>query len=672
MTLLYQNNLNLTDDVNHVSAILLDPMTPSEAAPACAALSEQLLPSSTLQQHSQDFFQQLNYLTYSGRYSQYQNYLVDGGAVALSSSGRTVKFSAAPPPSELLPVLCTQSSTANRPGTAVANSSTEISIVSNSNTYVGFRNQKAWRFIGIPYAETPERFTYSTISTARDQTIQATTYGSQCLQASVTPGGSEDCLFLNIQTPFIPRAGSRSDLKPVLFWIHGGGFTGGSGSAPDTDGSQWASREDIVVVTINYRLSTLGFLAVPNTALNGNYGIGDQTVALQVSIQSPDSPHAHPLKWTIENIAQFGGDPDRITLIGDSAGAGSVRVLLGSPKAIGKFQGAIAMSNLGGGVDLGLTGNYGTPYSSYYTIEQSYALAKNVISEVGCNTAALDEQVACLQAVNATTLQSTAPLARYVVQDGTYVDTPELVLTGPNPKTARVDVVFGGAANDGASFSTFPTAPIANESQGIQEALGISAAFAEDIINSGLFPYYDTGHPASDSFNVSQRVVTDNMFRCVDQATVYAGGHTGAFRSAYYYRNDRTLGGYNPNNLPGPANGDPNQPYYRLHGGDVAAYFGWQTPYRDAADLYYQQVVLGYYGAFIRTGVPVPPASLLAVRGYSTVAQALQESGPWQKITSQDGPVHLFDFPGSNTNFIDTEQCAFLNYSITYYTGSTH
>jgi hypothetical protein len=101
-------------------------------------------------------------------------------------------------------------------------------------------------------------------------------------------------------------------------------------------------------VTINYRLSTYGFLAVPGH-LPGNYGLADQITALD---------------WVIANIASFGGSPEGITIAGQSAGAGSVRVMLGSPKAIGKFQGAVGMSNLGLDFALGLGSGYGTTYSS--------------------------------------------------------------------------------------------------------------------------------------------------------------------------------------------------------------------------------------------------------------------------------------------------------------------
>lgn len=87
------------------------------------------------------------------------------------------------------------------------------------------------------------------------------------------------CFFLNIQTPYIPARGSKENLRPVHFWIHGGGFTGGSGAG--YNGDQLASREDVVTVTINYRLTTYGFLAVPGTDAKGNYGIGDQITALK-------------------------------------------------------------------------------------------------------------------------------------------------------------------------------------------------------------------------------------------------------------------------------------------------------------------------------------------------------------------------------------------------------
>ena len=278
LTLLYQNNLDFSNDYAHVGAILLDPMPASQAAGACAALHEQLLSQATIQAHSDDFYHSLAYNAYAGRATPFQQYLIANGTVALASN--TLKYPAAPRNNVRLPVLCTQSSNQNSASNAAPSATNQVSVAAAGNTYVGYRNQKSFRFLGIRYANQPERFTYSSLYTQRGQTVNATAYGSQCAQGG---SGSEDCLFLNIQTPYIPKAGSTSDLRPVVFWIHGGGFTGGTGADPGSDGGQLASREDLVTVTINYRLSTLGFLAIPGTGIKGNFGIDDQINALQVS-----------------------------------------------------------------------------------------------------------------------------------------------------------------------------------------------------------------------------------------------------------------------------------------------------------------------------------------------------------------------------------------------------
>ncbi len=162
-------------------------------------------------------------------------------------------------------------------------------------------------------------------------------YGPSCPQPQAElPMGrevgrmDEDCLYLNVWT------GSRvaDDRLPVMVWIHGGGFTQGSGAVPTYDGARLAAK-GVVVVTINYRLGPLGFLAHPQLSaesergLSGNYGILDQIAALQ---------------WVQANIEAFGGDPDRVTVFGESAGAVSVYCLMASPLARGLFHRAIAQS----------------------------------------------------------------------------------------------------------------------------------------------------------------------------------------------------------------------------------------------------------------------------------------------------------------------------------------
>ena len=154
LTLLYQNNLNFTDDVNHISAILLDPSTASNGAAGCAALNETLITQSALQAHSQDFINQLSYAFYAGRSTQDQKWHIASGQTA-QVSNKGLKFAKAGP-GNVLPVLCTQSSQSNTPSNAVASAANEIKISSSGNTFVGFRNKKSFRFQGIPCGPTSQ------------------------------------------------------------------------------------------------------------------------------------------------------------------------------------------------------------------------------------------------------------------------------------------------------------------------------------------------------------------------------------------------------------------------------------------------------------------------------------------------------------------------------------
>jgi len=174
-----------------------------------------------------------------------------------------------------------------------------------------------------------------------------------------------------------------------MFNIHGGGLTTGTGSDTSYDGGNLASRGDIVVVTINYRLTTLGFLALNDGITNGNYGFADQIVALD---------------WVRANIHDFGGDPDRITVMGQSAGASSVRALLASPKSIGKFAAALPQSNVGGS-------NIESVMSRYYTIQEEVSIAANpILVATGCINAT--SHIDCLRAYDAQALAELSTVAR--------------------------------------------------------------------------------------------------------------------------------------------------------------------------------------------------------------------------------------------------------------------
>ena len=150
-----------------------------------------------------------------------------------------------------------------------------------------------------------------------------------------TPEESEDCLYLNVWAPS-KTLGKKADL-PVALWIHGGAYMNGYGYEVTMDGDEWAKR-GVILVTINYRLGTLGFLSHPELTAqqgqSGNYGTMDQAAAL---------------RWVHDNIGQFGGDPSRITIFGQSAGAMSVKTLLVSPLSRNLMAGAIIQS--GGGLN---------------------------------------------------------------------------------------------------------------------------------------------------------------------------------------------------------------------------------------------------------------------------------------------------------------------------------
>ncbi len=197
-------------------------------------------------------------------------------------------------------------------------------------------------WLGIPYAQPPVgdlRFRPPRPAVPDRAPIDAIFEPPSCLQAPYPEGGfyfqplveaSEDCLYLNVWT----AAETSNDRLPVMVWIHGGALTRGSGSLPVYDGSALAQK-GVVVVTINYRLGAFGYLAhralsaESEHGVSGNYGVLDQVLALE---------------WVRDNIATFGGDPDRVTIFGESAGAWSVNVLQASPLARGLFHRVIGQS----------------------------------------------------------------------------------------------------------------------------------------------------------------------------------------------------------------------------------------------------------------------------------------------------------------------------------------
>jgi para-nitrobenzyl esterase len=279
---------------------------------------------------------------------------------------------------------------------------TESGVVIGSTT--GGVNQ----FLGIPYASPP-------VGSLRWRPpkrygffpgffLQATQFGSACTQ----PGGigGENCLFLNVFTPQAKSDDGWRDRDrrglPVMFWIHGGGLINGSSTAYNPE---LLVKKGVIVVTINYRLGFLGFLAQSaidaEGHLNGNYGLLDQQFAL---------------KWVRRNIANFGGDPDRVTIFGESAGGQSVYAHLASPLSSGLFRGAIAES--------GSYAEFQDYFFNVVTLAQAETTGTKsvpsgaaIADSVGCTS----QTAACLRAVPAATMVAQEPFPLYPFVDGTLL-----------------------------------------------------------------------------------------------------------------------------------------------------------------------------------------------------------------------------------------------------------
>jgi carboxylesterase type B len=507
-----------------------------------------------------------------------------------------------------------------------------------------FRDRLAFRFFGIRYAPQPRRFTYSVPYTGSGGSVSALTYGSQCVQGT---SGSEDCLFLNIWTNHLPKAGcnKKAALKPVMFWIHGGAFTGGTANDNTFDGGNLVSRGDVVLVAVNYRLSTLGFLALDDGVTNGNFGLADQINALD---------------WVRAHIADFGGDPDRITVFGQSAGAGSVRAMMASPKAVGKFANAIPLSNLGGI-------NYGTTYSQYYTIAQEVAVAASaILNATNCTSA--PSQVDCLRAVPATTLTSLSTVARYLVVDGTYLTSPQLSLTGPR---LPFNLMMGTMRDDGAPFINYPTTTNAT-------AYLSSSGFAPPP--PSLFPIPSGPNATLNLYNMTSRLATDGIFRCVDEATVARGLETGRLgQEVYYYEFDRSYQtrGWpmtsvcDPPKTPDHPDGDPALPYFKCHSGELYYVFGnlafQGLPERDGKDLPFERFVLDSFASFARTGNPNPDRGFLEARGFNGTAEEIEKAGQWKPARKGELSMRVLDWPSWQGGFREGSQCEGLGLGLGYY-----
>jgi para-nitrobenzyl esterase len=463
------------------------------------------------------------------------------------------------------------------------------------------------QFAGIPYAAPPVgplRWQPPAPAPAWPGLRDATRPGPRCIQDSATDVDrrrtSEDCLTLNVWTP--PPA---HELKPVMVWIHGGGFLNGSGDIYNA--RRLASRGDIVVVTINYRLGALGFLAHPSLGPAGdvgNYGFADQQAAL---------------RWVHDNIEKFGGDPGKVTIAGESAGGMSVCDHLVAPGSVGLFRSAIIQSG---------------PCQAQFDADTAQKVSRDYAAEAGCADPATAAE--CLRALPADRLQKSVFFGRIGTER----------LSGPVTGTATlpVDPITGFAQGRAADASVLIgiTADEFNVFTALQYIRGrpFDADHYPELLTEAFGPYAGViaQHYPPQRFGGSvalaySHAATDGVFAC---PTAGMGAALARTQSVYGYE-------FNDANAPSPeplrgapfpvAAGHSMELRYLFDIGDAAALKPAQQRLADQ--------MVDYWAEFVRSGSP---------------------GSDWPQLTNGDSHRRMLLQPDDNhviTTFEQAHDCGF-------------
>jgi para-nitrobenzyl esterase len=459
-------------------------------------------------------------------------------------------------------------------------------------------------FLGIPFAAPPlgsRRFAPPAPATPWSGVLETQQFRSSCPQppglVGNIPSTNEDCLYLNVYTPpnatiFDRRRGNDEDadgdrdddgkLLPVMVWIHGGGFV--DGGAASYIGTQLVATGNIIYVSIQYRLNVFGFLAstalsdASPRGLSGNYGFEDQQAAIA---------------WVVRNIAAFGGDPWRITIAGESAGAASVTNHLVSPFTA-PFAGAIGESTIG----IGPAG-----LSQESTLSQAKVAGDKFVAAVGCKTAT--DAVACLRSLPvATLLNASAAFGWRPIVDGVNIPL--------EPNTAirtgffrRVPILNGTNLTEGQLFAVLVLLQTGFPDEAAYEAL-ITQRFG-----SAAAPEILARYPASNFSTPLEAyaiVLTDSGFSCPASAAVRAISKHGV--PVYQYEFDE------PNAAPAavfiPL---PGFPWIDPHAVEMPYVFGGVLPGQifgegfapsdqTPARLALSAELMAYWTQFVKRGTP--------------------------------------------------------------------
>jgi para-nitrobenzyl esterase len=432
-------------------------------------------------------------------------------------------------------------------------------------------------FRGIPFAAPPvgaNRWRPPQPAADWQGIRPAKTFGAPCAQDSIAAAGgappaqsSEDCLYLNVWTP----AKTSAEKLPVMVWIYGGGFTAGATSVPLYSGEQLAER-GVVVVSVAYRLGPYGFLAHPalsaesKARVSGNYGLLDQIAGLD---------------WVKANIANFGGDPSKVTIFGESAGGISVSMLAASPLARGRFARAISQS----GGSFGATHSPPLPGENVQTLAQAERAGEALASRLGGSLVAMRTASTAEVTAASRSLQGVG----WPIMDGYIIpdDQHRLYEAGRFNDTP---VLIGFNSDEGALFGG-PVTRAAHES-GVKSRYG---KFAEEIL--ATFPA-----SGDDGTQGSRDLATDVMFgwHTLDWAKL----QTKRSRNPvylYYFDNKPP---YPIGNRLASARGAPHAselPYVFEHLGQQAT-----MPWR-SEDHAISETMAAYWTNFAKTGDPNGP-----------------------------------------------------------------
>ncbi|WP_205412275.1 carboxylesterase/lipase family protein [Sphingomonas crusticola] len=429
-------------------------------------------------------------------------------------------------------------------------------------------------FRGIPFARPPIgdlRWREPQPVRSWDGIRPADQFGPRCMQKHMwddmffrSPSASEDCLYLNVWTPAELRAASSAKL-PVLVYIYGGGFIAGDASEPRYDGAAMASH-GMVVVTLNYRLGIFGFFAHPQLSgesghhASGNYGLLDQAAALA---------------WVRRNIAQFGGDPKRITIGGESAGSMSVSALMVSPLSRKNIAGAIGES---GSVMMSAK----TP-----TLAEGEAAGMSYAESLQVPTLA---QLRAIPADKLLEVQSYGGARFGPLVDGYFLPEPAAV-TYASGKAAKIPLLVGSNSQEGAADAILNNAAptVANYRASLARLYGdkADAVFA-------LYPAASDG----DVVRVATDLSSDRFLGAATWRWFDAHRRSGAPTFYYYYQHVRPTA----YSATGPA------PYGAVHSAEIEYALGnldanpayaWTD-----GDRRVSATMNGYFVNFVKTGDP--------------------------------------------------------------------